>query len=160
MTLYLIDYELGSPREFKDLALVIDGANVAYETLTNDNKARIMNLEIMQQKLEDNGIIDYKVICDRSLFYNIDDREKYNDLIMNDNRFIEAPGGAQADPFILQYTSTINGWILSNDNFKDFHSLFGKEWIQNRRISFRIIDEEIYFDRLIPNNNRIIKEVN
>ena len=130
--------------------LVIDGANVAYEVKSIDCKARFSNLIILKHKLEENEIRDFKFIFDRSLHYRIDNSQNYDDLIKGDSRFIETPGGSQADPFILQYAYNINGWIVSNDNFKDFSSVFGKEWIQSRRISFRIIDEEIYFDKLIP----------
>ena len=148
--LYLIDPEIESHHEFIDSPLVIDGANVAFETKSNDGKAKLMNLKFMQQKLENHGIMDFKVICDRSLYYRIDERENYEDLIKYDNRFIESPGGSQADSFILQYAYNINGWILSNDNFRDYSSAFGKEWIQSKRISFKIIDGDKYFDKLIP----------
>ena len=150
MKLYLFDFTLDSYREFLDSPLVIDGANIAFEVKSRDNKARISNLIILKQTLEDNNIINFKVICDRSLHYRIDDPQIYDDLIKADNRFIESPGGSQADSFILQYAYNINGWILSNDNFRDYSSVFGKKWIQNRRISFRIIDKEIYFDKLLP----------
>lgn len=153
MTLFLIDFDSDSLREFLDSPLIIDGANIAFEAKNIDNKAKFSNLIILKQKLEDNNIINFKVICDRSLHYQIDDPQIYDDLIKKDNRFIESPGGSQADPFILQYAYDINGWIVSNDNFKDFSPLFGKEWIQSRRISFRIIEEQIYFDKLIPTIN-------
>lgn len=153
MTLNLFNFDLDSHQEFLDSYLVIDGANIAFEVKTRDNKARISNLITLKQTLEDNNIINFKVICDRSLHYRIDDPQIYDDLIKADNRFIESPGGSQADSFILQYAYKVNGWILSNDNFRDYSSVFGNDWIQSRRISFRIIDEEIYFDKLIPTIN-------
>ena len=153
MTLYLVESKIDSHRECLDSPLVIDGANVAYEVKSIDCKARFLNLIILKHKLEENEIRDFKFIFDRSLHYRIDNSQNYDDLIKGDSRFIETPGGSQADPFILQYAYNINGWIVSNDNFKDYSSVFGKEWIQSRRISFRIIDEEIYFDKLIPSVN-------
>ena len=150
MTLYLFDLKFDSLQEILDSSLIIDGANIAFEIKTRDKKARIANLIILKQKLEENNIFDFKVICDRSLHYRIDEPQIYDDLIKTDNRFIESPGGSQADSFILQCAYKLNGLIVSNDNFRDYSSAFGNDWIQSRRISFRIIDEEIYFDKLIP----------
>ena len=131
MTLYLFDFKLDSHQKFLDSTLIIDGANIAFETKTNENNAKIENLIILKQKLEENDIFDFKVICDRSLHYRIDDPQIFDDLIELDNRFIECPGGSQADSFILQCANKLNGLIVSNDNFRDYFSAFGKEWIES-----------------------------
>ena len=68
---------------------------------------------------------------------------------MDEGKLIESPEGTRADPFILQYAFEKDGYIISNDKFKQFHSIFNKKWIEKRRISFRFIDNELYFDKLM-----------
>ncbi len=41
--------------------------------------------------------------------------------------FIEVPGGKQADEFILQKAQAVNGYIISNDQYRDFASRY--PWI-------------------------------
>lgn len=131
---------------------VIDGSNVAFEERNSKGKPKFSNILKIKNKLERCSDLNYKIICDRSLIYSIDNKENYIEFISKDI-IIETPEGTKADPFILQYAFENNGYIISNDKFKDFYSIFKKKWIEKRRISFRIIDDEIYFDKLI------IKEV-
>ena len=149
MTLYLINSELDSCIEFNGHPLVIDGANVAFENVLSEQKAKLLNLTLMEQYLELNGISDFLVLSDKSLRYKIDKQKKYCDLIKFDKRYFETPGGTQADHFILQNAYKCNGYIVSNDNYRDFYAIYEKDWIIEHRISFCIINNEIYLDKLI-----------
>jgi hypothetical protein len=124
--------------------IVIDGANVARDT---NYKGSVHNLEILLEKLKEYGIIDYKVLCDSNLVYSIDNQELYSSLL-KDKHFVETPGRAEADPFILQFAKEKDAYIISNDLFRDYYDRFSKEWILDKRISFKIIDNNIYFDNL------------
>jgi hypothetical protein len=127
---------------------VIDGANIAYEVKTKDNKPKISNLLMTINKLDLYGILKYKIICDRALFYRIDDQKSYKKHV-KEKRIIETPEGTPADIFILQLAHEKNAFIISNDKFKNFYPIFEKKWIIQKRISFRIIEEDIFFDKLI-----------
>ena len=101
----------------------------------------------MIKKLNSFGIKNYKIICDRSLFYTIDNQEEYSELIENDS-FIETPGGTEADFFILKFAKEIDAFIISNDMFKEFYKFFGKNWIKSKRITFKIIEGLLFFYKI------------
>lgn len=127
---------------------VIDGSNVAFEKRDSEGKPKFSNILALKNKLDRYGILNYRIICDRSLFYSIDDQEYYTKFV-DEGKIIETPEGTKADPFILQYAFENDGYIISNDKFKQLKSIFSSVWIESRRISFRIIDNKIYFDKLI-----------
>ncbi len=141
-------------KEFNDIAdliekrYVIDGSNIAFEKRTSKNKPKFSNLIKLTKMLEQFGIINFRIFCDRSLFYCINDRQNYSEFIKK-GIITESPEGKKADIFILQYALVNDCYIISNDKFKEFYPLYKKDWIESKRISFRIIDNEIYFDKLI-----------
>jgi len=134
--------------EVEDGFFIVDGANIAFEARSSKNKPKLSNILALIEKFERNKIENYKVICDRSLFYCIDNKKEYSQLIKN-SRIIESPENIPADVFVLQVAFNKNAYMISNDQFKEFHSIYTKEWISKNRISFRIIDGIIYFDKLI-----------
>lgn len=93
-------------------------------------------------------IKNYYIICDRSLYYTIDNQKMYSELI-HDNIIIETPKGTKADIFILQLAQEKAAYIISNDWFKDYYGFYDKYLIKSKRISFKIIDRDIFFDKLI-----------
>ena len=95
-------------------------------------------------------IRQFKVICDKSLYYCIDDKQKYLQLI-NEGIVIETPEGNPSDIFILQLAYQKDGYIISNDKYREYFAIFGKNWVKNRRISFRIIDDVFCFNKIIIN---------
>lgn len=149
MTLFFINSDIDCCNEYDGQCLVIDGSNVAYESVPKNKKARFLNLLLLEQYLERNGINDFLVLCDKSLRYNIDETGKYTDLIKTNGRYFETPAGTQADHFILQHAYKCDGFIISNDNFRDFYSIYDEDWIRNHRISFCSINNEVYLDKLI-----------
>lgn len=149
MTIYVTNSDAEYCKELNGQLIVVDGANVAFTNHSHDQMPVLSNLKLMEQFFEKNGISDFLVLLDRSLRYKIDETRKYNNLIKNDNRYFETPGGTQADHFILQHAFKTNGFIISNDNFRDFYAIYEKVWIIEQRISFCIINNEIYLDKLI-----------
>jgi len=144
----LKDGEIEKNVDFLQCYFVIDGANIAFEERTSKNKPKFSNILLLIKKLCFVGIKNYKIICDASLYHCIDDQEQYSQLIKN-KEIIKVPSGTKADIFILQYSHDKNAYIISNDKYKEYFDLFDKDWIDEHRISFRIIDNEIYFDKLI-----------
>jgi len=127
---------------------VIDGSNIAFEQRTSNNKPKLSNILLLLETLKKLGIVNLKIICDRSLFYCIDDRKGYSRLIKK-GIIVESPEGTPSDIFILQYAFQKKGYIISNDKYREFYSIFKKEWVESRRISFKIIDDMICFSRII-----------
>ena len=130
-----------------DCNFVVDGANVAREDCNGAKKGKVSNLYKLFDKLKDFGIDDYLVICDRTLNYTIDNQEEYKHLV-NSGKITETPGGTEADHFILKFAKEKDSYIISNDLFKEFRSFYGKEWIRTKRITFKIIQDKLYFDKI------------
>ena len=148
MTLFLFDFNQEKCIELTECSFAIDGPNITFEVRTSNNKPKFNNLIVLMNYLERNEIRYFKIFCDRSLSYCIDDKKSYSKLV-EEGIIIETPEGTKADIFILQYAFTNNSFIISNDRFKEFYSIYEKGWIERNRISFKIIDNEIYFDKLI-----------
>lgn len=129
-----------------DLLFVIDGANVALSKKNSNKKGLLKSLRILEKKLNSFSI-RYKILCDRSLQYMIDEKSKYRALV-DMGKIIETPAGTQADNFILNYAKENDAFVISNDRFKDFYNIFGNKWIKKKRITFTFIDHSIFFDRI------------
>lgn len=133
--------------KLEECSFVIDGANVARECNYGINRGSISNIQGLFDKLEHYQIDNYQIICDRSLNYTIDDPKEYTKLI-EAGKIIESPGGTEADHFILKYAKDNNSFIISNDLFREFEPIYGKDWIRSRRISFKFINDKLYFDKI------------
>lgn len=127
---------------------VIDGSNVAFEQRNSNNKPKLSKILILLKSLKKLGLNHIKIICDRSLYYCIDDRKGYSQL-KKEGVIVESPEGTSSDLFILQYAFQKNGYIISNDKYREFFSIFNDEWVNNRRISFKIIDDVFCFNKII-----------
>ncbi len=126
---------------------VIDGANVAREGTSDDRRGKISRLDKLFKKLKSFGITKYTILCDRSLYYTIDNRKEYK-LLIKSGKVFETPGGTEADHFILQYATENNSYIISNDRFREFRKFFGSAWLDIRLITFKFIKDKLYFDKI------------
>ncbi|MDR0911673.1 MAG: Zc3h12a-like ribonuclease [Methanobrevibacter sp.] len=127
------------------MKIIIDGSNVANYGKIEGSKAKLSYiLQAIKKIKEDEN--EFIVIADASLKHEIDEKEKYKELL--ENKVIkEVDSGNDADHFILKLAEKNNGKILSNDYFRDFSSEFKD--INAMRISFSFDDEgEISFGRL------------
>ena len=150
MSIIIKTNEKISVKTLSEPYFIIDGSNVAFENKSPRNKPLYSNIQIIGKKLIELEISCYKVICDNNLRYCITERNEYLKAV-HKKQIIESPKGTEADIFILQLAQRKNAYMISNDKFKDYYSIFDKKWIESMRISFRIIDDEIIFDRLIAN---------
>jgi len=142
---------IGNSSSNAELNFVVDGANVALAIKTDDSKAKLSNIQLLANKLDSLGIKSYVILCDKSLQHRINDKNEYFEYVKN-NEIIETPAGTQADPFILQYARKKDAYIITNDRYKDHYDRYGEAWIKEKRISFTIIDNNIFFEKVIQSD--------
>jgi hypothetical protein len=131
--------------EKSSVFFVIDGANVILSEKDDFGRGRVSNIYELRNKLKSYGLSNFKILCDSSLKYKVDQKDLFEAMIENKEIF-EMPAERDADLFILKYAKRKNGFIITNDRYKDYYKQFGKSWIKERRITFALIDGEILFD--------------
>ena len=104
------------------MKIVIDASNVAHFSKNNNNQPQISNILAAVKALEESGD-EFVIIADASLRHEIDDKEKFEELLNNDN-VEEVPAGNDADHFILEIAEKENAKVLSNDKFRDYADEF------------------------------------
>ena len=124
---------------------IIDGANVILAKRDSSGKGMLSNIILLLSELENLGIKNVQVVCDASLRHDIDHKERYENFIRQ-NIITQAPAGTEADLFILQWARKRNALIITNDQYKDHYARFGEGWIKSKRITFSIIDDDIFFE--------------
>jgi len=145
-----------------DFTIYIDGSNVAYFGFNKSKKPKLSNiLQIINYLITEIGFKRKNIhcICDPSLKYYIDNPNEYENLVKEDV-IIEAP--KVADEFILSFALKHDFcFIISNDRFRQYlDQLPSKQWLEERRISFMIINNEvclspnISYENLIKENNK------
>lgn len=116
--------------------IVVDGANVAWEEQTKDDKPKVSNIIAMRQALEKAGY-DPLIIIDASLRHDIDDPKQLESLI-DDQHIRQSPAGTEADYFVLQIAKQQDAQVVSNDMFEKYRD--DHDWIWERRMPFMIVD--------------------
>ncbi|HEC37715.1 MAG TPA: hypothetical protein ENI29_05720 [bacterium] len=132
--------------------IYIDGSNIAYSRHNKLKKPRLSDILLVFDYLIKTLEIkkeNIRCICDPSLKYYIDKPIEYNVLI-EERIIIEAP--KVADEFILSFALKHEFcFIVSNDRFRQYiNQLPSKQWLEERRISFLLIDNQVC---LSPNIN-------
>ncbi len=144
----------------KDCPVYIDGSNIAYSRFNELKKPILSDILMVYDYLI--RILEFNsdnihCICDPALKYHIDKPIEYQALI-RECVIIEAP--KVADEFILSLALKRDFcFIISNDRFRNYiEQLPSKQWLEERRISFMIIDNtvclspNISYERLENNN--------
>jgi hypothetical protein len=126
--------------------IVVDGANVAFESPSNGGKPRLCNILAVCRVLEDRGY-EPIVIVDAALRHKIDDPEQLEALIEK-KRILQAPAGTDADFFVLETANQQQACVVSNDTYKDRLDSF--PWIRDRRVPvmFAAGDVQLYVENL------------
>jgi len=129
----------------KDYPVYIDGSNIAYSRFNELKKPILSDLLMVYDYLI--KILKFKsenihCICDPALKYYIDKPVEYQALV-REGVIIEAP--KVADEFILGFALKNDFcFIISNDRFRNYiEQLPSKQWLEERRISFMIIDNKV-----------------
>ena len=120
-------------------AIVIDGANVAYEERSAGGRPKLSNLLKVRCELEERGF-EAIILVDASLKYDIDDQAQLQSLIAS-QQVRQVPAGTDADFFIIQLAEQVNARIVTNDRYKDYAERF--PWIQERRLPYMIVKGEV-----------------
>ncbi len=139
----------------KNIKIILDCNNIAY---SRNNKLKPPSLsdillvyELLKEKLHFKKK-DIICICDPALKYRIDKPLEYK-VLKKEGILIEAP--KVADEFILSYALKYDFClIISNDKFREYiEQLPNKRWIEDRRISFLLINDEICLSPNIEYSN-------
>jgi len=131
--------------EIKKYSVYIDGNNMAYSRFNKIEKPSLSDiLSLIKHLIENLGFSRENVhcICDPSLKYNIDKPIEYQALI-KEGIIKEAP--KIADEMILGFALKHEFcFIISNDRFRNYlGQLPGSQWLEERRVSFMIINDSV-----------------
>jgi hypothetical protein len=111
-----------SPAKSKTLRIVIDGSNMATEGRTAPSLAQLN--EVIVALGEEYPGAEVIVVADASFEHRADasERAKFNEALVAGD-IVTPPAGAvgRGDGFILKIADRINGVVLSNDSFQEFH---------------------------------------
>lgn len=110
----------------KKIKIIIDGSNIAFAIRNSKKKPKIKNLEIVINFLENiakDYPIEFKIIVDASLRYQIDSKAKLEEL-ERIGKIMQTPCKHTADEFMIEYAQrhpeeTI---IISNDRFSEYNT--------------------------------------
>ena len=123
-----------------DLVILIDVSNIVFGA---GKEPILKNFLILRDYLiEFLGVKDSNIvaICDPNLEYKIDDIYLFK-ILLDTGVIIKSP--KVADEFLLAYGVQKNGYIITNDKFREYTSEIGNIWIQEHTIQFMIIRNEI-----------------
>jgi Zc3h12a-like Ribonuclease NYN domain len=123
------------------LKVIVDASNVAH--FGKDREGKKPSLDNLMKAIEALEKLGYEPfpIADASLRHEIDEKEKFNELLDN-GKVQQVPSGTTADHFILNIAEEEDCKILSNDNFREYKDEF--QDINNRRIPFNFKEDKIF----------------
>ncbi|MDR2830129.1 MAG: Zc3h12a-like ribonuclease [Methanobrevibacter sp.] len=121
------------------MKIIVDASNVASFGKKKGSKAKLEYLLSTMNALEER-YDDIIIIADASLKHNIDDKERYVELVEN-NIIEEVEAGSHADHIILNLAEKEHAKILSNDHFREFTNEFHD--INHMRIPFSFENDKI-----------------
>lgn len=146
---YDSDGEFFEVNAIKDRSVVIDGSNVAHNSVNSSEKPTIANLILMVNYLKAKGFTDILIIADASLRHKISDLDKLDELSQI-AKYEIAPASTSADKFIISYVKSKHCLVISNDSFKEHKVL--DPWtamnIDYYRLTFMITDGEVFMPDL------------
>ena len=128
-----------------EFPVYIDVNNVSYNRLNKFEKPVLSDiLALIDYLIRKIGFPKENIhcICDPSLKYYIDKPADFRTLL-KEGVILEAP--KVADEMILSFASKHNFcFIISNDKFREYREqLPSKSWIEDRRVTFMFIGNEI-----------------
>ena len=107
------------------LRVVIDGSNLATEGRTDPSLSQLD--DVISAFREENPRAELIVVVDASFGHRVasGERARFKDREL-DGTIVTPPAGAigRGDAFILKIADRINGVVLSNDSFQEFHAIY------------------------------------
>ena len=133
-------------RAFPDVSypldkVILDGSNIAWEEKNPLDKPKISNVENMINRLSKVEFKKIITVADAALRYQIDNQKRLDKLV-KEGAMKMLPARVDGDKFILRLAEEEKAMIVSNDMFKEFRDM--KSWIDQRRIPYTILDNEVY----------------
>lgn len=116
---------------------VVDGNNVAW-LIQKNNKPQLENILLVKKALLEQGF-EVIIWTSAKLRHDIDCPEEFEEMARN-NEIIQAPAGTYDDELILKTAERLQGYVISNDQFKDFPN---ETWLKNRRLTYSIVGTEV-----------------
>ena len=111
-----------SPAKSNRVRVVVDGSNFATEGRTIPSLVQLD--EAVRAFLEENPTAEIIVVADASFAHRVaaNERERFKESELA-GEIVTPPAGAvgRGDAFILKIADRINGVVLSNDSFQEFH---------------------------------------
>jgi hypothetical protein len=102
--------------------VVVDGSNLATEGRTTPSLAQLEEV-VADLRREMEGA-QVTVVVDATFRHRIDpsERERYDELVLSGD-LVSPPAGAvgRGDAFLLRIAEKVDGIVLSNDSFQEFH---------------------------------------
>ena len=104
--------------------ILVDGSNIAFNRRSKQKKPKIENLQILLRflrKFEQEFHVEFLIIVDASLRYQIDDKsllEEWEKV----GEITQCPKNHQSDDFLIEYGQKHpdNSIIISNDTFREY----------------------------------------
>ena len=115
--------------------VVVDGSNIATEGRSLPSLAQLD--EAVREFLQENPGVTLTVVVDATFGHRIDESErKAFDEAEAANEVVSPPAGAigRGDAFLLRIADKVNGTVLSNDSFQEFHGEYGWLFDEDRLI--------------------------
>ena len=102
--------------------IVVDGSNLATEGRTTPSLVQLEEV-VADLRREMQGA-QVTVVVDATFRHRIDpsERERYDELVLSGD-LVSPPAGAvgRGDAFLLRIAEKVDGIVLSNDSFQEFH---------------------------------------
>src|SRR5437764_335847 len=115
--------------------VVVDGSNIATEGRSLPSLAQLD--EAVREFLQENPGVTLTVVVDATFGHRIDESErKAFDEAEAANEVVSPPAGAigRGDAFLLRIADKVNGTVLSNDSFQEFHGEYAWLFDEDRLI--------------------------
>ena len=108
--------------------VIVDGSNMATEGRSQPSLAQLS--EAVASLMKEFPSIIVTVVVDATFGHRINKKEQAEfDDAVNNNELVAPPAGAigRGDAFVLSIAHKVNGTILSNDSYQEFHGKY--EWL-------------------------------
>ncbi|MBN2694120.1 hypothetical protein JXR93_05615, partial [bacterium] len=145
--------------ERKNIKIIIDGSNVAWNSNSQKNSdyPELKNISLVVKALKKQNINDITVIIDAALMHKVKDPEFYKEF---EDIIHKAPAKIEADYFIIDFARKGSGLIITNDQFKDWKER--DSWIQENidsmLIPFMILNNYVTFGKTFDNSNSLLNK--
>lgn len=105
--------------------IVVDGSNLATEGRTTPSLAQLEEVVSELRREQGDTEVTITLVVDATFPHRIDESERARfEELANHGELVSPPAGAvgRGDAFLLRIAEKVNGIVLSNDSFQEFHA--------------------------------------